>query len=382
MKESLSQNLNLPNNHSLVMDTLVRLDQGDYGAVRETLIMGGLPAKSVAICIRSRNNPEELPLLNSYQGDPNTFDLHEHGVYWLPPLAGSEDNRFTVMVSTNDWSTFTNILLNNNFGDAYVIAPELITMAGLNFDGLIHEIEETLPDELTPMSVVQARIQEVEAISRKYPQAQFILGTVDFNLGDEQDLGYYNCLNVINNGVLTHVLMKRHQAPGESIHFKPAFDLSTMNFTLDTSGDPRIADLGLPFTLAKRTYLICAEIIGASLQNAKISNPTALIERNLTNASRRYLSGSENEVIAIGTWGIGSSEQVMKRWFNEPDESFNADIYYAAILKIQLRNLLKRNKNIKRVIFVDKAALEKGQVDPIKTSIPVNYVAFQPLQNS
>lgn len=221
-------------------------------------------------------------------------------------------------LSANTWEEYHGLLENLSPADKYVISPELVTCAEIDFEELPYHAD-----------LVNQRIETVLNFSLGFGETVFVLGTPLFVEKNKPR----NSALLIKNGNIVGVSNKR---AGVTIAEKECFEMM--------AEEPPLL---LPET--KTALLICADLPLASLYHG--SN-REIIPDVLRLANKKHLIGKKVEtlpssatsLVVIACWGVGG------QWVVPGKENS----YY----EMQLKNTVSRlmgNTNIREVVIVDRS---------------------------
>lgn len=219
-------------------------------------------------------------------------------------------------VSANSWEVYWDHLRLVSTSDKYVVSPELITCAGMNFGSLINNKD-----------LINRRIDSVVNLSKNLGDSYFLLGTPLF-VNDKPR----NSVLVIKSGEIVGVTNKRHGATDEENSF---FEMI-----------PEESPLLLPNT--NTAIVICSDFGLASLYAG--CDPETVDEvlrisgrNNLVGRTVSILPEDLESVLLVSCWGVGS------RYV----EAGEQDQYY----KNQLMSIawrIMKNSSVKEVVVVDR----------------------------
>ncbi len=233
-------------------------------------------------------------------------------------------------VSGNTWEEYFDLLKQVSPTETYVVSPELITYAGMDFAEMNEKAD-----------LINQRIESMVDYSNSFPETTFVLGTplfVDISKPRNSAL-------LIKNGEIIGVTNKRSGATVEENKY----------FELMAEEPPLL----LPGT--KTALLICADLPTASLyancDNSLLLETLRLSKReHLIGKKVELLPSSATSLVVIACWGVGG------QWVQPGKEDF----YYG----MQLRNIawrVMRETNVKEVVVVDRSP--NGIVPPFNSLI-------------
>lgn len=236
-----------------------------------------------------------------------------------------------VGVSGNSWEEYFDLIKRVSPTDKFVVSPELITYAGMNFGEIVKN-----------SNLVNQRIEMVVNYSMYFSETVFVLGTPLF-VSDEKPR---NSALLIKKGEIIGITNKRSGATVEE----------NKHFELVAEEPPLL----LPGT--KTALLICADLPTATLYTS-CRNEDLLLE-SLRLSRREHLIGKKVEplpssatsLLVIACWGVGG------QWV----ELGREDFYYS----MQLRNIawrVMRETSIKEVVVVDRSP--NGLIKPFNALI-------------
>ncbi|OGD84027.1 hypothetical protein A2572_00680 [Candidatus Collierbacteria bacterium RIFOXYD1_FULL_40_9] len=250
--------------------------------------------------------------VRKYKELPEEWYFRDTGVF----RANFENGVEITGVSANSWEDYLEHLYRVRSSDKYVVSPELITCAGMNFEDLVKN-----------ESLINERIEEVAVLSKKYVDTYFLLGTPLFV--NERPR---NSVLVIKSGEIVSATNKRHGATDEENGF---FEMV-----------PEEVPLLLPQT--KVAVVICSDFGLASLYAGCESE---LVDEVLRVSGKTDLAGKDvcvlpenvESVLLISCWGVGS------KYVEEGEQ----DQYYKNQLMSIAWRIMKGSK-VKDVIVVDR----------------------------
>lgn len=252
--------------------------------------------------------------------------LDTYGTYLVSPLgcytfSESQNHRLSrlgniAMVSQPTWEQTFVDLQRFKFNQCIVLTPELITVAGMDWDD---------PLELFVQS--KRAINQSLMVSRRQPEATFIIGSPFYKDGGKP----FNSALVIRNGKVLEVARKKLLDNEE---------LAT--FFVDPN-EP-------PLELGDSTILICRDLIGARIEKMGLENSTVekyvnLLTEDAALANRfketRFVGPSSKRLLICSCWGV-SDEEI-------------SDMFYFTALATYCNSILEFDKNIDQIIVCDRA---------------------------
>lgn len=243
---------------------------------------------------------------------PNGEYFRSTGVFRAKFESGME----IVGVSANSWEEYLDHSGEVASSDKYVVSPELITCAGMDFEDLLRSKD-----------LINQRIDKVIDLSDKFSNTYFLLGTPLFV--NERPR---NSVLIIKSGEVVDITNKRYGATDDENEF---FEMM-----------PEEAPLLLPNT--NTAIVICSDLVLASLYAGYSEEMIGEILRvsgkyDLKGKEVRVLPGKVESVLLVSCWSVGG------RFVMEGQE----DEYY----RNQLRNItwrLMRETTVKEVMVVDR----------------------------
>ena len=218
-------------------------------------------------------------------------------------------------VSANSWEEYLEYLSRLSPTDKYVVSPELITCAGMDFEAL-----------QTNKDLINQRIDSVVNLSNNFGDSYFLLGTPLFVNKKPR-----NSVLVIKNGVIVGVTNKRY---GATVLENEFFEMI-----------PEETPLLLPET--QTPIVICSDLALASLyvgknenldEILKISGRIELIDKHV-----EVLPSSSKSILVVAGWAVGG------RFV----EDATSDMYYKNQL-IGISARVMRYTNVVEVLIVDR----------------------------
>lgn len=294
--------------------------------------------KDLALCVRSRNDEEELDLLRWLHIECDDFVFDSYGTFLIPPLglAGidplkdvAKRDGFTYIVSAPDWKEALSQLKERKFGHATILLPELITITSSPQKYVSDKKEESA-----------IRVQSVLSISEENPNATFVVGTPRFVTESEKP---YNSAYIIQNGQVIAVATKQFLSSSESNYF------NSHSFKENRKATKLRDD---------NAVLICSDLIGVPV--AKRTN-------------WEYLDNNIQTLLVIACWGVPGD----KFFSNAPYDANQASNHFLNTQKRVCTNIFGTEPNVKRIIICDRAPTFDDAKKDYHTNKPLSSVRFR-----
>lgn len=311
--------------------------------------------QDLSLSIKARGNPNELSLLAEYKLEQNDFLFEETGVYLIPFRA-----RPVLLVSATSWDNTLNLLDSltpEGIDGAMVLLPELITIAGT-----------PLSQVKKAKALVEKSIEQMLAVSAKYNDAVFIVGTVEFGPkdADGQDTGEEvypkprNAAYCIRGGRIEGVTYKRHHATDEE----------GANFEMV----PRAEPLLIPGSASG--VLICRDFQIARLAATDKGREQLRSLGGEPLAEASFISEEMDSLCVISCWGCGADPTLV--------EDHDPRNYYKNQQSASATCLFKKYPHLRVIYIVDRPAVVRGisQKSGIVTAAPISSVRFNPVLNT
>lgn len=264
--------------------------------------------------------------------------FNEYGIYIVTksdakPWEGATENEKTdkdsvVILSQPDWDKTRTAIQESTFGDATVLTPELITIAGLPFSEIA-----------SSKSTITRELDDIRDISKTNPGTTYIIGSPFFLDGVQKP---YNAAVSYKNGRIVHATFKKILDEEE----RGAFSFS-----------PGMT----PLPMGESTVLVCRDLIGA--QKTRLTggkNGVADYIQRATNneALAKYYGGAEflanesKKILLSACWGVGVNPEAARIF-----KDGSIDMYYLMNLRSMASALLRMDPHLEQVIVSDRAPI-------------------------
>lgn len=235
-------------------------------------------------------------------------------------------------VSASTWTDFRALMEQVDESSPFVASPELITTADDEMD-------------IIDPAVIQARIRELQDISKRIPDTTILLGTPSFEGGGKP-----------KNSVL---YLRDGSVIGQTHKRAPATQWERDNFTFEAEETPSV----IPGT--SMGVLICSDLALISLYDRPSYDLNATLrligKSNLIGKTPRFIHEEAQSLVVVSCWGVGSQ---FGRG-SDPDE------YYQFQLRCIAANVLRDIEQIKQIVMIDRTSASSDS-DDFHASVPFN----------